>query len=125
MSDCVVLKLVNGDQLMATLAHESSESIVIESPVMVRNIQVATETGTIEKTVTTPYCPITNETFYTFARSHVVFMKPLHPNVAELYKKLVKTFDHDIPEFADAPEDEEPRDESDTFLIMPDEIKIH
>jgi len=109
---------------MATLAHESNESIVIEDPVMVRNIQIPTEGGTIEKTVTTPYCPITNETHYTFARSHVVFMKPLHPNVVTLYKRLVKTFDHELPEFADGPE-EEPKDESDTFLIIPDELKIH
>ena len=124
MSDCVVLRLVNGDQMMATLAHESSEEIIIEDPVMVKNIQIPTEGGTIEKTITLPYCPITTETHYTFSRSHVVFMKPLHPNVIKLYKRLVKTFDHDIPDIHD-PDDEELQDDNQTFVIIPEDMKVH
>ena len=109
---------------MATVAHESSESVVIEDPVMIKNVQVSTEAGVVEKTVTFPYCPMTADTHYTFARSHIVFMKALHPNVTKLYKKMVKAFEHDTSDIDD-PDEEDTKEDNQSFLIIPNSSKIH
>ena len=130
--DRVVFKLMNGDQCMARFLKEEEDHIVFEDLVLVKPIQIPTEHGTIEKTVTSPYCPIAEDTIYRFNKQHVLFVKALDANVARMYDKMIKQFAHDLPADIDPDgymdeEEHEEQKEPDSFLIIPDpnDIKIH
>lgn len=140
--DCIVVKLINGDLFMAKMLNEGQDFILVEDPISVRTIPVTTDGGSIEKTVTNPYCTMTQEREFSFERSHVVFVKPLHPTVVGYYLKLVDTFNEEFaglderinlgiqdleengyyePE-EDLDEDDYP---DDRFIIIPDKNQIH
>ena len=130
--DRVVFKLMNGDQCMGRFLREEDDHIVFEDLVLVKPMQIVTPHGTIEKTVTSPYCPITEDTIYRFSKVHVLFVKALDANVAKMYDKMIKQFEHEVPTNIDPEgyleeEQREETNESDSFFIMPDpeDIKIH
>ena len=127
--DCVVFKLMNGDQCMGRFLKEEDDHIVFEDLVMVKSISIATQGGTIEKTITSPYCPVAEDTIFRFDKRHVLFVKALDSTVAKMYHQMVKQFRHELPTEFD-PEgvlDDEDHKQPDGFLIIPDpdDIKIH
>lgn len=85
----VVVKLVSGEQLMGFLLDEGKDGIVIEMPIAIRNINITTDKGIIEKTVTSPFCNITDETVFEFEWEHIIFVKSLHPALVTLYLDIV------------------------------------
>jgi len=124
--DCVVLKLMNGDQCMGRFLNEDDDHIVFEDLVLVKPIQIMTEGGTIEKTVTTPYCPIAEDTIFRFHKRNVLFVKALDSTVAKLYNKLVKSFEHELPDID--PDDvlgEKNTEDQESFLVIPEDSSIH
>ena len=135
--DCIIVKLINGDLFMAKMINEGQDYILVGDPISVRTIPVTTDGGSIEKTVTNPYCSMTQETEFSFERSHIVFVKPLHPTVASYYIKLVETFNEEFVGLEDRinvamqddeffePEEEEDDYPEDRFIIIPDKNQIH
>ena len=127
--DCVVLKLMNGDQCMGRFLREEDDHIMFEDLVMVKSISIPTQHGTVEKTITSPYCPVAEDTIYRFDKRHVLFVKALDATVAKMYKQMVKQFRHEAPTEFD-PDDvlgEREEEPVDGFLIVPDadDVKIH
>ena len=129
MSEPVVVKLVSGDLLMATVLNDTPESLILVDPVAVRTVHVQSESGLIERTVTNPFCTITDEREYSFDRRHVLFVKRLHPRVIKFYEELVKTLDEPEDESFELSSQEyvenDIDDEPDSILIIPDKNLIH
>lgn len=119
MSDCVVVKLVNGDTIMASLVTETDNTVVVENPVAVKTITVNDRDGTFEKTITQRFCGLTDDTEFVFDRRHVLFVASLDPKVSGFYEKLVKSFDEEVTN------DLEDEDQQESFLIIPDDQMIH
>ena len=134
MSDPVIVKLINGDMFMASVLNDTEETLLVADPIAIRLVQVSTEGGTIEKTVTQPFCSLTLEREFVFDRKFVLYVKPLNPKIAKYYGSLIESFlnepsDDDNfgqTEFEDdsEPEEEEPNvDEG--FLIIPSNHNVH
>jgi len=121
LNDCVVFRLVSGEQCMATLVEISDEYITVENPIAVKIMPIATENGMIERTVTSPFCGITDDKEFEFHRNHIVYMKPLSAGISEFYQKLVNAFgsEQSTNTFNDEPEEDE------SFVVMPEDHMIH
>lgn len=89
MSEIVVVKLVSGEQLMGFLNEETKSGISIENPISIKVINVPTSKGIVEKTVTGPFCNMTDDTLFDFEWNHIMFVKPLHPAIVPLYLEIV------------------------------------
>lgn len=115
-----MLRLVTGEQCLATLIHETADTIVVENPIAVKTISVNTEKGTIEKTITSLFCGLSDDKEYVFDRHHVVYCKRLDLKVVDYYKRLVESFDNE-----EIDHDEPDEDDLNSFIVIPDEQLIH
>lgn len=119
---------------MAKLVNDTSDTLIVMDPISVKLVHTAAEGGVIEKTVTQPFCALTLDREYSFDRRHVLFAKPLNPNIAKYYDKLVEAFlkesseDNDFNQsmFTDESQEEENEEPNDDgFLIIPSKYNVH
>lgn len=128
MNDPVIVKLINGDMFMAIVINDTTHSLIVSDPITVKTVSVSTEGGTVEKTVTQPFCSLTLDREYSIDRSHVLFVKPLNPKLAKYYDQLLEAFlnersEDDMSNELDQEEYQEKED--DHFLIIPDTDTVH
>lgn len=90
MSDYyVVLKLITGEQVMATLTAEDEEYVELYTPIIIKTMAVMRETGVAERVTAQPFNPYSDETFYRIAQKNILYMKPLHETFVFHYKRFV------------------------------------
>ena len=123
-NEAVVIKLTNGDTVMGALVSETETHIHMQDLVSIKTVVVQGQGGVIEKTITAPFCSLTEEKKFTFNRDHVMFIKPLHPALQPLYWKIVDSFD-DEPELGFKDPEPEEDELHDTFVIIPDTKVLH
>lgn len=125
---------MNGDLFMGTYIKETEHHLIIENPVTIKVITVPGKGGVIEKTITAPFCSLTEDTQFQFRHDHVQYVKPLHSNIKSYYFNLVDAFETDqseeldisssVTEEATAEEYETPEQEE-QFVIVPDNKTYH
>ena len=145
MNDFVVIKFVNGEMVMATLIEENDSYVFVENPIGIKVIQVTTAAGIVEKTATSPFCSLSEDTEFCFDRRQILYTCGLHNSLIPIYLSLVNSFSDDVNSFSDQVEsalqrlsglhdtdtdsdqqDQEQQEEVDNvFYIFPDEPKIH
>lgn len=89
MTQYVFLKLVTGEQIMATMLSDDEHSVTIEFPMQIRMFPTLEETGLIEQITSGPYCQFTEDKIFMFNRKDVLFCKKLHQAVVPHYEKLL------------------------------------
>ena len=89
MTPIVVIKLISGEQLIGFMVEETKTGITIENPISIKVINVPTSNGIVEKTVTGPFCNMTDETLFDFEWEHIIFVKPVHPAIIPLYLEII------------------------------------
>lgn len=129
MSEYVVLKLVTGEQLVATLINETSNEVLVLNPVVIRTVQGFANGKLIEQTVTNSYCQLAATKDFLFERKNLIFAKPLHADIIPFYIRLMKIMtkeDKNIKSYYDSTNVEEP-EESDELEDQPEDnsLKIH
>lgn len=125
-NDQVVVKLVNGEVFMATVLGDTPDSLIVQDPVAVRQITVTAPGGVIERTVTNPFCTITDAREYSFDRRHILFVQPLSEKVSKYYSQLINEISSDEQDpvvFDDQPEEEE--EQIEPTLVIPEKHSIH
>jgi len=134
LSDPVIVKLINGDMFMATVINDVEDTLMVADPIAIRLVQVSTDGGTVEKTITQPFCALTLEREYSFDRRFVLFVKPLNPKIAKYYGSLLESFlneqdgDLDNVQFNDEQQEEDQEEEpnlDEGFLIIPTNHNVH
>lgn len=105
----VVVRLITGETLMATLGEVSRNTTKLKDPIQLKTIQINTTSGIVEKTITSQFCTITEDPDYTFLNQHILFMKNLHPVIAGMYVNLIQSLESptDEPDSFDQELDEE------------------
>lgn len=127
MSEQVVVKLVSGELFMATVIGDSPDSLIVHDPVAVRQIAVTAQGGVIERTVTNPFCSLTDEREYSFDWRHILFVKPLSPKISKYYSQLlseINSSEEDNPTALFETDDQEEVEQEPT-LVIPDKHSIH
>jgi len=87
----VTLKLVSGEQLMAVLEDEDELHIKLEFPIVMRG-RIDTERGR-EVMMAAPFSQFSDASSFILDKSHVVFIKKLHPAFIENYLEFVKSYE--------------------------------
>ena len=122
MDNYVVLKLITGEQLLATLLNETEDGIVILDPISVR--MIPTVGGTLsEQAVTSLYCQFSDEKMFTFDYKNVIYIKELSSKIVPYYKKLVREFNDENRQTHEFYSEEAKQDLMDQFNL--DSTKVH
>lgn len=134
-NDAVIVKLLNGDMFMAYHLNSTPDTLLVSDPVSIKTVQVATEGGVVEKTMTQPFCSLTLEREYSFDMRMVLYVKPLNPKIAKYFDKLIQAFneerseDDDFGQVVFGSESEEEQEDDPMFgesmLIIPEKHQIH
>lgn len=134
-NEAVVVKLLNGDMFMAYHLNTTSDTLLVVDPIAIKSVQISTEGGVVEKTLTQPFCSLTLEREYAFDMRQVIYVKPLNPKIASYFDKLIKAFNEERSEDDDfgqvvfgSESEEEPEDDpmfDETMLVIPEKHQIH
>lgn len=85
----VILKLVSGEQVMATLTGEDAESIAVEYPMVIRLIPFVQEGKAQEHVTAAPFCQFSDDKQFTISRTNIIFIKKMHQMIIPHYSRLV------------------------------------
>lgn len=127
-NDAVVIRFTNGDIVMGALINETETHISLQNLVSIKTVVVQGQGGVIEKTITAPFCSMTEEKNFSFNKDHVIFVKPLHPALQPLYWKIADSLEDEPELHTKEPEPEEDDfDDSltDSFVIIPETKILH
>lgn len=132
-NEAVVVKLLNGDMFMAYHLNSTPDTLLVLDPVSIKAVQVATEGGIVEKTMTQPFCSLTLEREYSFDMRMVLYVKPLNPKIAKHFGKLIQAFNEERSEdndFGQTAFDNDSRETPDSLidesmLVIPEKHQIH
>ena len=104
----------------------------MSDPISIKLVQVATEGGIVEKTMTQPFCSLTLEREYSFDMRMVVYVKTLNPKISNYFDKLIKAFNDERSEDNDfgqtvfeSEENEEDPLFDESMLVVPEKHQIH
>lgn len=122
MDNYVVLKLITGEQLLATLLNETDDGVVILDPITVR--MIPTVGGSLsEQAVTSLYCQFSDDKSFTFDYKNVIYIKELSSKIVPYYKKLVREFNDENRQTHEFYSEEVKKDLMDQLNI--DKSKVH
>lgn len=122
MDNYVVLKLITGEQLLATLLNETDDGVVVLDPITVR--MIPTVGGSLsEQAVTSMYCQFSDDKSFVFDYKNVIYMKELSSKIVPYYKKLVREFNDENRQTHEFYSEEAKQDLMDQLNI--DRTKIH
>lgn len=85
----VILKLVSGEQVMATMTGETAESVAIEYPMVIRLIPFVQEGKAHEHVTAAPFCQFSDDKQFTISRTNIIFIKKMHQMIIPHYSRLV------------------------------------
>ena len=89
--ELVVVKLVDGDQLIGQLLNHTNEGVLILQPISIKLHPIVTDGGElVERLTTSVYCPLSDEESFVFDNRHVLYVNKLHENMVDQYWKLSK-----------------------------------
>jgi len=85
----VIVKLVSGEQVMATLTSEDAETIELHYPMIIRMIPFIENDHTHEHVTAAPLCQFSEDKLYKISKTSVMFIKKLHDILIPHYNRIV------------------------------------
>ena len=85
----VIIKLVSGEQVMATLTNEDDAMIQVDYPMLIRAIPFTQGGKTHEHVTASPLCQFSEDKHFSIPKSTVIFIKKLHQMIVPHYTRLV------------------------------------
>lgn len=92
----VYVRLLNGDQLMATKLNETDQTITIEYPMQIRTFPRLEPTGLVEQITSGPYCQFTEDRIFTFNKKDILFHKRLHELMIPHYERMLDEHEREV-----------------------------
>lgn len=90
MTEFVVIKLVTGEQLLASIDHEFDDAIVISFPILLKSVPLVKNGMIFEKIATAEFCSFTDDKEFNIYRKDIVFVKPMSKTVAIMYQRTLQ-----------------------------------
>lgn len=106
-NDYVIIKLISGEQLMATLAETPGRfEFTVKDVLVIKHVSMMGSDGVVEeKALTTKFCNYTEEDIFVLDTNKVIYCKPLKKTLHKHYLQVIETFNSDDPMDID-PEDD-------------------
>lgn len=87
-----VIKLINGEEILCTLAGEDDKHVLILFPMIVKAVPKLKEGRVIESISLAPYTHFAADDEFTFDKSQILFIKNLSTRYYDTYKYAVEDF---------------------------------
>lgn len=87
----VVVKLVSGEQIMATLVNEDEYTIEIKNALSIKIRTISEETRQFESISVAPFCQFTDDPNFVLDKSIIIYVKELSESLVSKYEDLIES----------------------------------
>lgn len=107
MSEYVIIKFANAEQVMATVVEQKRSSIVVKDVITVKSVPIMGKTGDVtERVLTTKFCNYSDENEFELDFENMIYCKPLKESIHKHYRQVVKEFNEEDPMKLDGDQEE-------------------
>ena len=92
----VIVKLVSGEQVMATLINEDDTTVELHYPMVIRMIPFINDGSAHEHVTAAPLCQFSDDKTYRIPKTNIMFVKKLHDVLIPHYNRIVDEHEHTI-----------------------------
>jgi hypothetical protein len=92
----VIVKLVSGEQVMATLTNEDDTTVELHYPMVIRMIPFINDGSAHEHVTAAPLCQFSDDKTYRIPKTNIMFVKKLHDVLIPHYNRIVDEHEHTI-----------------------------
>ena len=92
----VVVKLVSGEQVMATLTNEDADTIELHYPMVIKMIPFIQDDQAHEHVTAAPLCQFSDDNNYVIEKAKVLFVKKLHEVLVPHYNRIVDEHENTV-----------------------------
>lgn len=85
----VIVKLVSGEQVMATLTDEDEGYVELHQPMVIRMVPFINNGKAHEHVTAAPLCQFSDDSYFRIPRSSIMFVKKLHDILVPHYTRIV------------------------------------
>lgn len=124
----VIVKFINGDQVIARLLNQTPDGILLFRPITLKSYPMMHNGVIGERLTTSVFCPVSLDESFVFDLRHCLFINRLHPNMVHHYEKLSEDLYSNLSRTVSLdPLDEEPEESSPEDLTeeIPKDAIIH
>ena len=89
----VFVKLVSGEQLMATLKHEAETHLEISNPMIIRMMPIAQDGRIGEHVTATPFCHFADSRDFSIPKTSIMFVKGLSQTIVPHYLQVIDQYE--------------------------------
>ena len=87
----VIIKLVSGEQVMATLVNEDEYTIEIKNALLIKLRLVTEENHQFESISVVPFCQFTDDPNFILDKSIIIYVKELSESLVGKYENLIES----------------------------------
>lgn len=92
----VIVKLVSGEQVMATLTNEDDTTVELHYPMVIRMIPFIQGNSAHEHVTAAPLCQFSDDKTYRIPKTNIMFVKKLHEVLIPHYNRIVDEHENTI-----------------------------
>jgi small nuclear ribonucleoprotein (snRNP)-like protein len=92
----VIVKLVSGEQVMATLTNEDANTIQLHYPMVIKMIPFIQDDQAHEHVTAAPLCQFSDDNNYIIEKTNVLFVKKLHEVLIPHYNRIVDEHENTV-----------------------------
>ena len=92
----VIVKLVSGEQVMATLTNEDALTVELQYPMVIRMIPFIDGERAHEHVTAAPLCQFSDDKTYRIPKTNIMFVKKLHDVLIPHYNRIVDEHEHTV-----------------------------
>jgi hypothetical protein len=92
----VILKLVSGEQVMATLTNEDNDFCELDNPMVIKMVPFIQSGQAHEHVTAVPLCQFSDDTNFRILKSNIMFMKKLHKVLIPHYTRIVGEHENSV-----------------------------
>jgi len=92
----VIVKLVSGEQVMATLTDEDATTVELQYPMVIRMVPFIQGDRAHEHVTAAPLCQFSDDKTFRIPKSNIMFVKKLHEIMIPHYNRIVDEHENTI-----------------------------
>jgi hypothetical protein len=92
----VIVKLVSGEQVMATLTNEDALTVELQYPMVIRMVPFIQGNQAHEHVTAAPLCQFSDDKTYRIPKTNIMFVKKLHEVLIPHYNRIVDEHEHTV-----------------------------
>lgn len=92
----IIMRLMTGEQVMATYDAEDHTHVKVSYPLIVRMTPTIEEGRMVERVTAQPFCQFSADKYYEIPKSAIMFVKPLHQMLVNHYLRIVESYEETV-----------------------------